>query len=210
MNWQPHPKDPEIFHISHLNNLQGVIVEGGLFSDGGIVRRKMSATNIGNTRIKTARLTKPVPSHPGTFVGDFVPFYFCPRSVMLYVVNRGSTGHPPGCQVDIVHLVSRVGSAMSLGKWAFTTTNAAADYTTQFHTSLVDLPRVQWHAMPQDDWKQCKEERQAEFLVLDFFPWTAIHEIWVHGPATQQKVRSLLGATAHRPPVHVRPDCYYP
>jgi hypothetical protein len=31
-----------------------------------------------------------VKCHPGTCVGEYVPFYFCPRSVMLYVINKGN------------------------------------------------------------------------------------------------------------------------
>jgi hypothetical protein len=27
-----------------------------------------------------------VSCHPGTRVGDYVPFYFCPRSIMLFVI----------------------------------------------------------------------------------------------------------------------------
>jgi hypothetical protein len=129
---------------------------------------------------------------------------------MLYVINLGLTGHPPGCQVDIVHLVSRVSTASTLGQWAFTTTNAAAAFTTQFHTSLANLIQVQWWAMPKDDWRMCKDERQAEFLVLNFFPWMAVHEIWVRSQSAAQKVQAALAGAPHRPPVYVRPDCYYP
>jgi hypothetical protein len=47
-----------------------------------------------------------VSCHPGTKVGDYVPFYFCPRSVMLYVIHRAN--HPDlsyrGGQEPIVHL----------------------------------------------------------------------------------------------------------
>lgn len=210
MNWQPNLTDPDIFHITHVRNLAGIIAAGGLHSDAALASQKITATNIGYTQIKAGRLTKAVPSYPGTTVGQFVPFYFCPRSVMLYVVNRGNTGLPPGCQVEIVHLVSRVSVASRHGQWAFTTMNAAAAFTTQFYTSLNDLGRVQWNAMPQDNWQQCKDERQAEFLVRDFFPWTAVHEIWVHGPLAVQSVKSTLHGAAHQPTVHVRPDCYYP
>ncbi|MFN8587276.1 MAG: DarT ssDNA thymidine ADP-ribosyltransferase family protein [Candidatus Eisenbacteria bacterium] len=31
-------------------------------------------------------------SYPDLFVGDCVPFYFCPRSVMLYLIYRGNHG----------------------------------------------------------------------------------------------------------------------
>jgi hypothetical protein len=210
VNWQPNSTDPEIFHITHVKNLQGIITAGGLFSDAALAKQKVTATNIGYTHVKAGRLTKPVQSYPGTSVGDFVPFYFCPRSVMLYVINLGLTGHPPGCQVDIVHLVSRVSTASAHGLWAFTTTNAAAAFTTQFHTSLTNLTQVHWWAMPRDDWRMCKDERQAEFLVLNFFPWTAVHEIWVHGHSAERNVRTVLAGAPHRPPVYVRPDCYYP
>ena len=44
--------------------------------------------------------------HPGTKVGDYVPFYFCPRSVMLFVIHRAN--HPELTyregQGPIVHL----------------------------------------------------------------------------------------------------------
>ena len=43
---------------------------------------------------------------PGLNVGDCVPFYFCPRSVMLYLIHRAN--HPEldyrGGQGPIVHL----------------------------------------------------------------------------------------------------------
>ncbi len=42
--------------------------------------------------VVSRRRRLPVPCHPGTWVGDYVPFYFCPRSVMLYVISRKN--HP--------------------------------------------------------------------------------------------------------------------
>ena len=56
--------------------------------------------------IKRRRLTKALNSYPDLHVGDCVPFYFCPRSVMLYVIHM--TNHPEltfrGGQDEIVHL----------------------------------------------------------------------------------------------------------
>ena len=45
-------------------------------------------------------------SHPDLYVGNCVPFYFCPRSVMLYVLHMGNLpdlGYRGG-QEPIVHL----------------------------------------------------------------------------------------------------------
>ncbi len=58
-----------------------------------------------------------VKCHPGTKVGEYVPFYFCPRSVMLYILYMGN--HPElgyrGGQAPIVHL--------SASRYATPTTN---------------------------------------------------------------------------------------
>ena len=40
--------------------------------------------------IKARRLAQPVRCNPGTLVGDYVPFYFCPRSVMLYLIYKAN------------------------------------------------------------------------------------------------------------------------
>lgn len=44
-------------------------------------------------------------SHPDLHVGDCVPFYFCPRSIMLYLINQAN--HPDlqyrGGQGPIIH-----------------------------------------------------------------------------------------------------------
>lgn len=45
-------------------------------------------------------------SHPGLYVGQCVPFYFCPRSVMLYVIycaNHDELSYRGG-QGPILHL----------------------------------------------------------------------------------------------------------
>ena len=68
--------------------------------------------------IKRRRLTElRLNSHPDLFVGDCVPFYFCPRSVMLYVISRAN--HPQlsyrGGQGSIVHLQADLRSTVA---WA--------------------------------------------------------------------------------------------
>jgi hypothetical protein len=52
-----------------------------------------------------------------------------------------------------------------------------------------------------------KEKRQAEFLVYESFPWSAVESIGVKSTAVAAKVQALLRRGA--PPVAVRPDWYY-
>ena len=42
--------------------------------------------------IKQRRLNSTLNSYPNLRVGDCVPFYFCPRSIMLYLIHQAN--HP--------------------------------------------------------------------------------------------------------------------
>ena len=109
------PEQVLIYHITDVENLPTILIEGGLHSDAIMAQR--NSTVIGYAHIKQRRLTEiRVPCCNNRFVGEFVPFYFCPRSPMLYAINQGNTGRPAGCQDTIVHLVSNVGTAVGLGR----------------------------------------------------------------------------------------------
>jgi hypothetical protein len=102
----PPPARPKIYHITHVDNLPAIVNEGALLSDAEMIARGGTMAGIGMSNIKQRRLRLPVGCNPGTNVGDYVPFYFCPRSIMLYVIHCGN--HPElayrGGQGPIVHL----------------------------------------------------------------------------------------------------------
>ena len=77
------PAQPKIYHIVHVDRLTSIVADGRLWSDATIQSRARSGTVIGMSKIKQRRLTNPIKCKPGLKVGDRVPFYFCPRSVML-------------------------------------------------------------------------------------------------------------------------------
>lgn len=88
----PVPQRPKIYHITHINNLPSV-VDAVLWSDADRVRQGLNCEVIGMNEIKRRRLEElNVDCHPDTKVGDYVPFYFCPRSIMLYLLHMGN--HP--------------------------------------------------------------------------------------------------------------------
>ena len=74
----PMPERPRIYHIVHWDRLAPIVSSGGLFSDAEMAARPYAGTTIGMGDIKSDRLQLPLPCHPGTVVGDYVPFYFCP------------------------------------------------------------------------------------------------------------------------------------
>jgi len=77
------PEKPKIYHIVHFDRLASIIDTGYLFSDKRVQDEQCPGTNIGMSHIKERRMRNQIKSHSPLRVGECVPFYFCPRSVML-------------------------------------------------------------------------------------------------------------------------------
>jgi len=212
------PAQPRIYHITHVDNLPSIIADDCLVSDAAMIARGGPfAATIGMSSIKHRRLSLPVNCHPGDHVGDYVPFYFCYRSVMLFLIHRAN--HPDltfrGGQGPIVHLEADLHSVVQWAngsgrRLAFSLSNAGAYYT-QFRNRLADLGEVNWPAVTSVDFRsaELKEGKQAEFLVHGSFPWSLVSRVGVQSLGIAQKVETALNAAAHRPTVEVRSDWYY-
>ena len=203
--------DHSIYHITHVDNLASIIAAGALWSDAQRIQKGFASANIGYSHIKARRLRRPITVSAGGMLGDYVPFNFCPRSIMLYVVSQGHADYAAG-QQPIIHLVSSIDTIVASGRpWAFTDIHADLGYASQFD-SLVDLGEVDWAVMSIRQWggdSELKEKRQAEFLVHDWSPWNAIVEIGVIDDAMAVKVQAALATAEHKPNVVVHRDWYY-
>ena len=211
------PLKPKIYHITHVKNLPSILARGGLFSDAQMNIHGGPATAVGMSTIKQRRLTLPVACYPGLMVGDCVPFYFCPRSVMLYVLHRGN--HPQlayrGGQEPILHLEadlrSTVAWAQANGRaWAFSLSNAGSRYAC-FRDDLDRLGDIDWAAVFSRDFRspQVKEGKQAEFLVQDSFPWELITRIGVYSQTVARQVTAAIARAQHQPVIQVIRSWYY-
>lgn len=129
------PAEPKIYHIVHVDRLPSIIAAGCLWSDAEVSRRSAPGITIGMRGIKTRRLSLPLENHPDLHVGDCVPFYFCPRSAMLYLIHQANN---PGLsyrggQGPIVHLEADLHETVAWAdsqrqRWAFTLSNAGSFY----------------------------------------------------------------------------------
>lgn len=211
------PARPKLYHILHIDRLASVLAAGGLWCDAEMQRRVGVGTTIGMGKIKQRRLTLPVSCHPDSSVGDYVPFYFCPRSVMLYIIHMAN--HPEltyrGGQGSILHLQADLSATVAWAdaqhtRWAFSLSNAGAYYS-EFRARVDQLGEVNWPAVTATDFRSndVRDGKQAEFLIHSFFPWHLVEEIGVHSRGTGEQVVQILQAAAHRPPVERRPSWYY-
>lgn len=212
------PANPKICHITHVDNLPGIVQAGGLWSDAQRIEIGLVTSQIGMTRIKLRRLTEiEVRCYPGTKVGQYVPFYFCPRSVMLFILHRGNhddIDYRDG-QRPIAHLVADFDASIQWAAsnripWALTPTNASARYTS-FFNQRANLDQIDWQAVVNRDFRDSavKEAKQAEFLMFNWFPFSLVEQIGVFDQTIAQTALQHIARAAHQPPVHVRNDWYF-
>ncbi len=211
------PDRPAIYHITHVDNLPAILAEDCLWSDSAMIERGGSDASIGMSTIKERRLRLPVKCHTGDYVGGCVPFYFCPRSIMLYLIHMANHAELTyrGGQKPILHLEADLHETLTWAesegrRWAFSLSNAGAVYT-QFRKSRDQLDEVDWTAVAATDFREAeiKEGKQAEFLLHESFPWHLVRRIGVRDAPIRHRVASMLAASRHRPPVEVRRDWYF-
>ena len=211
----PPPAEPNIYHIVHVDRLASIVADGRLWSDAKLQRRVSLGTTIGMSEIKQRRLTNPVKCRPGLKVGGCVPFYFCPRSVMLFVIHKGNMEgleYRDG-QGPIVHLEADLREAVAWAerkgrRWAFTVSNAGSSYF-EDRCNLEQLDEINWDAVNARMWRDCKEEKQAEFLVERSFPWKLVRRVGVRTSSVQDQAREAMRTTDHQPAVELRREWYY-
>ena len=230
----PAPENQKIYHMVHFDKVSPIMWEGSLFCDS-MEERTDVGTSIGMARIKQRRRQNRLSSCPDLTVGDCVPFYFCPRTPMLYRIYKepsqaedGDLSYRGG-QNNVVYLVADLRKAI---KWAnneslryvFTVSNAGAgsfeDYSDLYH-----LNRIDWEVIGRHSWwdgedtdegkEKAKSLRQAEFLVEERFDWSLFSHIGVASHGVKQQISTSFqiakasGKSTHFPVVELKPEWYF-
>jgi len=214
----PVPVHAKIYHITHIENIANIVRAGSLWSDAERIRRGLLCEIVGMSEIKRRRLEEiRVDCHLGTMVGNYVPWYYCPRSVMLYILYRGNS---PGLdyhggQRPIVHLQADLNAVLDWAethnvRWAFSRGNAGAYYAT-FSKTRHELGTLNWISIAQTDWRNpdVKEAKQAELLIDTSFPWNLVEAIGVLDGQMAQQVEASIADADHEPRITVEPSWYY-
>jgi len=204
-----------IYHITHVDNLERIIASGGLNCDAAMCTNGVQCIGIAHNHIKERRARTGVPISPGGTLADYAPFYFAPRSPMLYSIHTGYVDGYAGGQESVLHLVSSAEAVKEKGlKFVFTNGHAVIAFS-NFFSDLSDLDKIDWAIMKATYWNDTdtdndrKRRRQAEFLVHSFFPWELIEKIGVINEGVARKVRSVLAGLKRKPVVTVQEKWYY-
>ena len=206
-----------IFRVVHVENLSGILRRGGIYAADSDPNDGLTYKTIHHLTIQAQRADKPVPCGPGGVLHDYVPFYFAPRSPMLYVIHKGNVrGYDEG-QEPIIYLVSDAQTVASSGVGFVFTDGHAIMAVSEFFDDLAHLDRVDWSVMKSRMWNDTdrspdrKRRRQAEFLLHRFCPWSLVRGIAVIDEQMKKRVEAILAEFSHhpRPIVRVKRAWYY-
>lgn len=196
-----------LYHITHLNNLPGILNAGGLKANNGIDPR--SYTNISHRHIQNRRAKISIPCGPRGSLHHYVPFFFSSRPPMLYSLYKRQL------QQDIIYIVTSVQKIRQNNHpFVFSDGHATMQFTS-FYDDLSDLDKIDWPLMQETFWRDTIEDgdrqrrKQAEFLIHQFVPFTSCLGIAVANSSILYRVKRIL--TDHQLDMYVkiRPDWYY-
>ncbi len=135
---------------------------------------------IGMQNLISKRKTHPVLIHPNGVLSDYIPFYFTPRSVMMFNIHTGYNEVVQRPNEDIIILVTSIHRLMALEvPFVFTNSHvylAEAD----FFDTVDDLDRLDWELLQRGDFKTDPDDPgkrgryQAETLIHRHMPVDAL------------------------------------
>lgn len=218
------PIPTRIFHMTALENLQSILSSKSLICKNLCESRGISYENIAHTSIQDIRCQKEVNLSPYGTLHDYVPFYFAPRSPMLFAIHQGNVQNCSYRQADIIYLQTTVENIVeSANVYLFTDRNASLDYSlfendhkkleeTIKWTYLTEMPTLDGYCkffMTNEAYPQRGEIRQAEFLIHQSLSIEQIELIGVYDEKTLEIVKSLLEEYHLGIPVSIKPNWYF-
>lgn len=198
-----------------MTNLPGIISSGGLFCDRACQDAGVPVRGVAYNELKEKRARTPVEAGPGGFLSDYAPFYFGPRAPMLLPYKSGRVTGKAENQDEIVYLVSSTETVAEIGlPFAFTDGHPIKE-PRAFYGDLQRLDQVDFSIMYSKYWNDTdqfpdrKRRRQAEFLVWNHLPWTAVTSVAVRTSVMATWIQSAIAVSSHKPVCEIRPEWYY-
>ncbi len=211
------PKPTWIYRIIHIDNLETCLQREFLCAPNHTPADGLPCRIIHNAEIQAVRSTRKIGCGPGGVVHDYVPFYFGPRSPMLYQLHTGwVSGYTEG-QEPIIYLVSSVQKVAAQGQeFVFSDGHGITAFTSWF-SDVDELEQVDWDAVKARIWKDTdtdpdrQRRKQEEFLIHRRCDWSLIQGIGVIDDRMRARVKEILapfGEDLYRP-VRVKREWYY-
>ena len=213
----PQPVPTPVFHMTRIERLPNII-QNGLLPDNEVRRRGLAGVEIGYRHIKDRRAGRTVPCGPGGTLADYVPFYFAPRSPMLYAIQGGLVSAEAARTERIIYAFSTIQQLRASGLDVVLSNRHAELAYAEFREAdarQVDDGFIDWPLMREQYWNNTagdpdrKERRQAECLVHAQVPWAALGGLVTKSEEVAREVRATLASLGDTTAVSVRRDWYF-
>ena len=213
-----------VFHITHVENLPAIFQQGALLSTNSLSGE--NRVSIANEEVQNRRTRKQVSVAPEGVLHDYVPFYFAPRSPMLYC-NHCQSIENAQPQSEIVTLATTAQHLANEHQCVFYDRHAVLGHA-KCSNQIEELAEIDWRIFfetplmggyakywqdRQDDahphWHSRREVRMAEFLVYQLVDINLIQLIATQNQETGSKVEAALQESGLDITVKVKPEWYF-
>ena len=207
------PGKARIFRITHVNNVPWLLANGLHCQNSPM--RDPDFVPIGSAELIAKRSHRVVKCGPGGTLGDYVPFYFTPYSIMMLNIKTGRGGAIRRDNAEIVVLTSSIHRLVDLGiPFVFFDGHAYMEESTAYD-SVDDLNKIDWPLLrsrdfaydPDDPGK--KGRYQAEALIYQHLPASALLGIACYNQQVADNVANLVAAQGLQLPVKAMPGWYF-
>jgi hypothetical protein len=192
------PKKIWLFRITHIENLPHIFKHGLVTANSKHINKAFR--QIGDVTMIDYRKDLDAPNPPGGKFVEYIPFYFGPRSPMLYQIATGWEDIEQIEQEKIAYIVSSFDKIKESKIPFFYSNGHARSDTSDKYTHEKNLDKLDWEAIYTRKWKSDASDlrrqmkKQSEFLVKQNVPVTCFEYIGVFNEAAHEKVLALLKA----------------
>jgi len=202
-----------LYRITHIENLEHDLRQGLRIAKSP--KANPNYRQIGDSSLIEFRKEILAPDPPGGTLSEYIPFYFGPRSPMLYQIASGWEDIQKYPQEEIIYYISSLNEIKSAKLKYFFTDGHARSKTSTAYTNDSDLERLDWNVIYSSTWRsdesdlRRKEKKQSELFVKEYVPFHCVQHIGVYNKLAEQKVLSLLSTHHIEVPVRISPQKLY-
>ncbi|EJL71281.1 type II toxin-antitoxin system toxin DNA ADP-ribosyl transferase DarT [Chryseobacterium populi] len=202
------------YRITHISNLS-------LLLQNGIVNKhhpnaSQNYVDIGNPEIIDVRSAMPVKISNYGMIGDYVPFYFTPKSMMLFNIITGYR-HPlvlKRNRSEILVIRCLINDLATLSQWFFTD-GQGNDMASNHYNNLTNLEKIDWQSIQNSDFSKTDGDYdrprryQAEFLIFEQVPLIKIESLNVYNKHSADIVTNILNQYNINLAVNIQPQYFF-
>lgn len=203
------------YRITHIHNLPHLL-KCGLVTKHHTEAKK-EFVPIGNPEIIDVRTNAAVRIDDYGNIGDYVPFYFTPRSMMLFNIITGYYAPivPKRSREEILVIRCLIDDLAQSNNRFFFTDGQANDFATNHYNNLKDLDKIDWDNIQNSKFDKSDGDYdrprryQAEFLVHHQVPIDNIELLCVHNDNAKQYVEEECLKAKIKLPVKIQPLYFF-